>query len=78
MKALIAVCLVAFTMAHAVAAAQPHDPVRVISKSRHAVGAPQKASSFAPHPGSKRRVYGAPIQRPILTHVRPKQPIKPK
>lgn len=77
MKAVIAICLVAFTMPH-VAAAQPHKPVRVISKSRNAVGPPQKASSFAPHPGSKRRVYGAPIQAPILTHLRPKQPIKPK
>jgi hypothetical protein len=25
-----------------------------------------KPSSFAPHPGSKRRVYGAPIQGPIF------------
>ena len=29
-------------------------------------GKPTKASSFAPHPGSKRHVYGAPIQSPIL------------
>ncbi len=32
------------------------------------------ASSFAPHAGIKRRVYGAPIQRPILSHVAPKKP----
>ena len=26
-----------------------------------------KASGFAPNPGNKRRVYGAPIQSPIFT-----------
>ena len=34
-----------------------------------------KPSSFAPHPGSKRRVYGAPIQGPIFK-MQPKS--KPK
>lgn len=35
-----------------------------------------KQSSFAPHPGSsKRRVYGAPIQRPIFK-MQPKPKLK--
>jgi hypothetical protein len=48
---------------------------KVVSKARQPVGTPHKASSFAPHP-TKRRVFGAPIQSPILSHVPPakKQP----
>ena len=34
-----------------------------------------KPSSFAPHPGSKRRVYGAPIQGPIFK-MQPKPKLK--
>ncbi len=38
-------------------------------------GKPAKASSFAPHPGgSKRHVYGAPIQSPILGRVHKSAP----
>ncbi|HET9390015.1 MAG TPA: hypothetical protein VFO44_10240 [Steroidobacteraceae bacterium] len=37
-----------------------------------------KASSFAPHPGAKRRVYGSPIQRPILKRVKRKKPTSPR
>jgi hypothetical protein len=34
---------------------------------------PHKASSFVPHP-TNRRVFGDPIQPPILGHVAPKKP----
>jgi hypothetical protein len=33
--------------------------------------APTKASSFAPRPGNRRHVYGAPIQAPILSNIVP-------
>jgi hypothetical protein len=49
---------------------------KVVSKIRQPVGAPHKASSFAPHP-TKRRVFGAPIPPPIVSHVQPKKP-RPK
>lgn len=81
MKALeaIVVCMIAFATQHAVAAAPRNGPVRpVISKSRQAPGVHHPASSFAPHPGSKRRVYGAPIQRPILTSIPAQKAGKPK
>jgi hypothetical protein len=38
---------------------------RTVWKARQPVGKPVAASSFAPHPTS-RRVFGAPIQPPIL------------
>ncbi|MFL6602416.1 MAG: hypothetical protein ACJ8R9_13925 [Steroidobacteraceae bacterium] len=50
---------------------------KVVSKSRQPVGTPHKASSFAPHP-TKRRVFGAPIQAPILSHVPPPKKPRPK
>jgi hypothetical protein len=32
---------------------------------------PAKPSSFAPHPHSRKRVYGAPIQKPLVkSHTR--------
>lgn len=37
-----------------------------------------KPSSFAPHPGARRRVYGSPIQRPILKRVKRKKPGTPR
>jgi len=43
----------------------PTKPGKVISRSHQPVGTPRKASSFAPHP-TKRRVFGAPIQEPIM------------
>jgi hypothetical protein len=51
----------------AVADAQRVGPTRpkVVSKSRQPVGTPHKASSFAPHP-TTRRVFGDPIQAPIV------------
>jgi hypothetical protein len=53
----------------AVLRAQQHP--KVVSKARQPVGTPHKVSSFAPHP-TKRRVFGAPIQPPIVSKVPPK------
>jgi hypothetical protein len=50
-------------------------PSKVVSKTRHPVGTPHKASSFAPHPTS-RRVFGDPIQPPIVNNAPPPQPKK--
>ena len=52
-------------------------PPRVVTKSHQPVGPPHKASSFAPHPTSK-RVFGDPIQPPIMGHVAPRKPDPPK
>jgi hypothetical protein len=46
---------------------------KVVSKAHQPAGTPRKASSFAPHP-TNRRVFGQPIQPPILGHVAPKKP----
>ena len=58
---------------NAVAKAQrvgPPSP-KVVSRSHQPAGTPQKASSFAPHP-TTRRVFGDPIQPPIVhTHTAP-------
>ncbi len=43
----------------------PAPTSKVVSKSRQPVGTPHKASSFAPHP-TNRRVFGDPIQPPII------------
>jgi hypothetical protein len=56
--------------------AGPTPPSKVVSKTRHPVGTPHKASSFAPHPTS-RRVFGDPIQPPIVNNA-PPQPQPPK
>jgi len=48
----------------------PSRPGKVISKAHQPVGTPHKASSFAPHP-TKKRVFGAPIQPPIVHNVPP-------
>jgi hypothetical protein len=44
----------------------------VVSKSHQPVGTPHKASSFAPHP-TTRRVFGDPIQAPIVHNNTPPQ-----
>jgi hypothetical protein len=57
---------------NAVMAAQrvgPTRPSRVVSKTRQPVGTPHKVSSFAPHK-TNRRVFGDPIQAPIV-HSQP-------
>ena len=50
--------------------AGPTKPSKTVSKVRQPVGTPHKASSFAPHPTGK-RVYGAPIQAPIVHNPPP-------
>ncbi len=50
--------------------AGPTPPAKVVAKSRQPVGTPHKASSFAPHPTS-RRVFGDPIQPPIVHNAPP-------
>jgi hypothetical protein len=47
---------------------------KVVSRAHQPVGTPHKASAFAPRP-TKRRVFGAPIQAPIVGKVpAPKKP----
>ena len=46
---------------------------QVISKSRQPTGKRQQASALAPRPTSK-RVFGAPIQPPIMHSTAPKKP----
>jgi len=46
---------------------------KMVSKTHQPADTPHKASSFAPHPTS-RRVFGDPIQPPILGHTAPKSP----
>ena len=43
---------------------------RTVSRTGHASGAHHKASSFAPHP-TTRRVFGDPIQPPIVNKAPP-------
>jgi hypothetical protein len=46
----------------------PTPPSKVVSKTHQPVGTPHKASSFAPHP-TTRRVFGDPIQPPIVNNA---------
>ena len=58
---------------NAVVAAQrvgPSKPSKVVSKVRQPVGTPHKSSGFAPRPTNK-RVFGAPIQAPIMHSAAP-------
>ncbi len=50
---------------------------KVVSKTHPPTGTQTKPSSFAPHP-TKRRVFGAPIQGPILSNVQPPKKHAPK
>jgi hypothetical protein len=52
--------------------AQREGPTRpkVVSQAHQPVGTPHKASSFAPHP-TGRRVFGDPIQPPIVHNAPP-------
>ena len=52
-------------------------PPKAVSKSHQPVGTPHKASSFAPHPTS-RRVFGDPIQAPIIHNAPPPKKPPPK
>jgi hypothetical protein len=75
---LIAACLMAFAIQTATADPPRDGPERPTAKlAKQPVGTPHASSSFAPHARQKRRVYGDPIQRPIVTYVKPKKPVKP-
>jgi hypothetical protein len=51
---------------------------KVVSRAHQPAGTPHKASSFAPHP-TKRRVFGAPIQAPIVgSNAAPAKKTAPK
>ena len=52
-------------------------PPKAVSKSHQPVGTPHKASSFAPHP-TTRRVFGDPIQAPIVHNAPPPKKSPPK
>lgn len=78
---------IAFAVGTAIAQVSPESAVvrarhaspspKVVSKAHQPVGTPHKASSFAPHP-TKRRVFGDPIQPPILGNVSPPKKVAPK
>jgi hypothetical protein len=75
---LAAVCWLALALQTAAADPQRNGPTpHVITKAKQPVGTPHKASSFAPH-HTNRRVFGDPIQGPILTNVAPKAPNAPR
>lgn len=61
---------------HVIQAQRAGSTPKTVSAKHQPTGTPHKASSFAPHP-TKRRVFGAPIQAPIVTNVTPKKP-RPK
>jgi len=48
----------------------PTKPSKVVSKVHQPIGTPHKASSFAPRHTNK-RVYGDPIQAPIVHSAPP-------
>ena len=76
MKALVtfAFCALLFSANAAFADANVLKPPRVYTGVHPPAGT--KPSSFAPHPGgTKRRVYGAPIQGPIFK-MQPKPKLK--
>lgn len=67
----VAAGLLVFATQHALAA--PYAGTAPVVQKVKPGSSAQKASSFAPHPTS-RRVFGAPIQSPILSKVTPKKP----
>ena len=72
--AVLAACLVVISTGTAFAQrAGPTPPSKVVSKTHQPVGTPHKASSFAPHP-TTRRVFGDPIQPPIVNNAAASQP----
>jgi hypothetical protein len=80
-------CLTALIVGTAIAQVSPRSAVvraqhagrspKAVSKAHQPVGTPHKVSSFAPHP-TKRRVFGAPIQAPIVSSVPPPKKTGPK
>jgi hypothetical protein len=75
LRLLALAALLAVMTTGSLASAAPPAP-RTVSKVRQPDGKPSKASSYAPHP-TKSRVFGAPIQPPIL-HKAPPKPTAPK
>lgn len=75
MKTVVTLVLSGFLLVAGTAFADanaPFKPPRVYTGIHQPSGRPTKASSFAPQPGgSKRRVYGAPIQSPIFKNRPP-------
>ena len=71
----LAVCWVAFWGAGAAIADAPRTKPapKVVSQRHQPTGKPPKASSFAPHP-TDRRVFGTPIQPPIIPAAAPERP----
>jgi hypothetical protein len=66
---LLVAALTAASVGTVRAQVSPPSPVpKVVARAQQPVGTPHKVSSFAPRP-TKRRVFGAPIQAPILRHV---------
>jgi hypothetical protein len=66
-------CLLALLVAAALHAEPLARPTHCAAKAdQAALAAHSKANSFAPHPTSQSRVYGAPIQSRILK-TRPKK-----
>ena len=56
----------------ALAQATPTYHPKVVQQVKQPQGKNTKVSSFAPHP-TKQRVFGDPIQAPIVGHVQPKK-----
>jgi hypothetical protein len=69
----VAAGLLAFAAQNALGAAPAGPNPPRVQKIRQPAGTPHPASSFAPHP-TNRRVFGDPIQPPILGQVAPKNP----
>ena len=68
-RATLLAILVLSSAGNAVAQA-PTKPSKVVSKVHQPIGTPHKASSFAPRHTNK-RVYGDPIQAPIVHSAPP-------
>ena len=69
LAAVLSFALLAATVAASAEANTPLKPPRVYTGIYQPKSTPAKASSFAPRPGNRRRVYGAPIQSPIFNRA---------
>jgi hypothetical protein len=81
MKAFVTIALCSLLLAAGTAFADASAPLkraRAYTETHQPSGKPTKASSFAPYPGgSKRHVYGAPIQSPIFKRGKSKGAVRP-
>jgi hypothetical protein len=55
----------------------PTPPSKTISRAHQPIGTPHKASALAPR-RTNQRVFGDPIQAPIVHNAPPKKPSAPK